>query len=327
MLIANSAYAHSGRTNANGCHNDRKNGTGLHCHTRPKLPTTPTIPIPPPLPTPEPELTILPEANQNNAVLRGSVTELSSNYISQSADLSCVQTNKGAYNVRLLLTSSGFCVFSSTEVQLCTEYSSRFSFLTSILTIFNINVDGIRYQAGLEQNSQGCFSPFYSHNKEDIQQTDVVYDRAQWGGWLDEDGDCSDTRSEVLKSFNQAETNSDRTCILSVGSWLDPYSGENFTNPSELDIDHIVPLTFAHEHGAANWSPELKARFYNDTENLLAVSVTENRSKGGKSPEQWMPTNTSYHCIYVNSFLYIVDKYHLDLPSTERKNIGKQCSN
>jgi hypothetical protein len=41
------AYAHSGRTNAQGCHNDRKNG-GYHCHnggtTRASAPThTPSV--------------------------------------------------------------------------------------------------------------------------------------------------------------------------------------------------------------------------------------------------------------------------------------------
>ena len=30
-VLAASLYAHSGRTNASGCHNDNKNG-GYHCH-------------------------------------------------------------------------------------------------------------------------------------------------------------------------------------------------------------------------------------------------------------------------------------------------------
>lgn len=31
-LLATSAFAHGGGLNAEGCHNDRKGGTGYHCH-------------------------------------------------------------------------------------------------------------------------------------------------------------------------------------------------------------------------------------------------------------------------------------------------------
>jgi hypothetical protein len=37
-LTENSVNAHGGRTNADGCHNDRKNG-GYHCHNSGTTPT------------------------------------------------------------------------------------------------------------------------------------------------------------------------------------------------------------------------------------------------------------------------------------------------
>ena len=40
FLLANTAYAHGGGLNAEGCHNDRQNG-GYHCHRSP-APSAPT---------------------------------------------------------------------------------------------------------------------------------------------------------------------------------------------------------------------------------------------------------------------------------------------
>ena len=98
-----------------------------------------------------------------------------------------------------------------------------------------------------------------------------------------------------------------------------------FYDASDLDIDHVVALAYA--HGGANWSSELKKQFYNDMENLLPVSASSNRSKGSRGPDEWMPDNVNYHCQYVDTFLYVVDKYHLDLTDTERSNINSQCVN
>jgi len=92
-----------------------------------------------------------------------------------------------------------------------------------------------------------------------------------------------------------------------------------------LDIDHIVPLSYAHSHGAENWPKALKEQFYNDLSNLLPVSKGAFQSKAGKSPTEWMPSNTEYHCVYVNAFLYVVDKYDLDVTSTERMAIKSKC--
>jgi len=39
LLAANHAVAHSGGLNAEGCHNDRKNG-GYHCHRAPATPAS-----------------------------------------------------------------------------------------------------------------------------------------------------------------------------------------------------------------------------------------------------------------------------------------------
>ena len=78
------------------------------------------------------------------------------------------------------------------------------------------------------------------------------------------------------------------------GKWLDPYTGQIFTNPGDLDIDHMVPLAEAHRSGADTWTAEQREDYANDlfhTDGLIAVSASANRSKGSRDPSQWLWTS------------------------------------
>ena len=107
------------------------------------------------------------------------------------------------------------------------------------------------------------------------------YDRSEFGGWSDEDGDCQNTRHErlIARSLDHVELSGDG-CFAVTGRWYDPYTGNTYTAAGELDIDHVVPLFYAWERGAAYWDPEKQRRFANDAANLLPVSAVANRSKG-----------------------------------------------
>ncbi len=94
--------------------------------------------------------------------------------------------------------------------------------------------------------------------------------------------------------------------------FYDPYSGKIFYKPDDLEVDHIVPLSLAHKLGGYLWTPQQKKSFANDTENLILVSKTCNRSKGSKSISSWLPKNKSYHTEYTKRYKYIIQKYHLD---------------
>ncbi len=139
------------------------------------------------------------------------------------------------------------------------------------------------------------------------------YDRAKFSSWTDPDGDCQATRSEMLiAQSTRAVTLTATGCSVAAGKWADPYSGRSFTAARELQIDHVVPLKWAWDHGAAFWSDARRDAFALDPRNLLIVSGSLNASKGAQDPLNWMPPDRSYHCTYLREFSAIVAEYRLE---------------
>lgn len=67
------------------------------------------------------------------------------------------------------------------------------------------------------------------------------------------------------------------------------YCGEEFSDYNKFDWDHIVPLAYAHEHGAYTWTHEQKVDFAHDFEVGVLSCAKCNRGKGAKGPSEWMP--------------------------------------
>ena len=146
---------------------------------------------------------------------------------------------------------------------------------------------------------------YYQNNyKNDI---GGEYNREDWGNWIDEDGDGLNTRHEVLAEESLIKPVISNNKVVS-GKWFDKYTGKYFTNPSDLDIDHLVPLKNAYISGASNWSKKKKSRYYNYLKydnHLIAVSKSANRNKSDKSPVDWLPPNEEYQCEYVREWFKI----------------------
>lgn len=154
----------------------------------------------------------------------------------------------------------------------------------------------------------------------------ALYDRDDWPHWSDLDGDCLDTRAEVLIRDSQGPVTYRQggKCIIHAGKWVDPYTGQRWTLASDLDTDHIVPLKWAYQHGSVSWTRAQKERFANDLENLLAVEDNLNQSKGAKGPDKWMPPLTKFHCRYLDAWERILIKYELAYSSKEKTAIQTQ---
>jgi uncharacterized protein DUF1524 len=163
---------------------------------------------------------------------------------------------------------------------------------------------------------------------------DADYSRKFFGsGWLDTDRDCLNTRSEILLSLSTGVVPifNERECIVIRGKWFDAYDNKYIRDASKVDIDHIVPLKWAWEHGANTWSLDLRKQFANDLRFIIPVSSSLNRSKGAKPPTDWMPPNSGFRCQYVTIFKRAILVYDFQLSALERNALDalyvNECAN
>jgi len=155
------------------------------------------------------------------------------------------------------------------------------------------------------------------------------YSREKFGsGWADADKDCQDSRQEALieQSSSPVTFKDGRDCKVLTGRWISPYSNRVILNASEIDIDHVVPLKWAWEHGADKWTQERREQFANDPVNLLSVEASLNRQKGAKGPTDWLPPEGL--CGYVARFKRLVVRYRLEMGLVEDRKVSQildQC--
>ncbi|MFD9540880.1 DUF1524 domain-containing protein [Streptomyces sp. NPDC060022] len=149
-----------------------------------------------------------------------------------------------------------------------------------------------------------------------------TYDRALFPHWITISGTC-DTRETVLKRDGSGVV-TDSSCAATSGSWYSPYDGATWHAASDLDIDHMVPLSEAWASGAWAWSTSQRQNFANDRTRpqLLAVTDNVNQSKGDQDPGTWWPSVTSYKCTYARAWVQVKYYYGLKVDSTEKSALS-----
>jgi hypothetical protein len=147
------------------------------------------------------------------------------------------------------------------------------------------------------------------------------YSRSLFKHWVDADGDSCDTREEVLIAESTSRAQVDAYgCKVIEGDWLSPYDNVAHTNPSELDIDHMIPLKEAWDSGAWAWSAMKRQLFANDltdARSLIAVTAGQNRSKSDRDPSNWLPPQTQYRCTYLAEWVAIKSHWKLSMDQSE----------
>jgi hypothetical protein len=154
------------------------------------------------------------------------------------------------------------------------------------------------------------------------------YKRSAFGdAWADVDGNHCDTRNDVLA---RDLTNVVRTdnCNVASGVLQDRYTGKTIDfvrGKSKVDIDHVVPLSYAFQQGAGDWTASKRQALANDMDNLLAADSSANRTKGDKGPSEWMPSNSSFRCDYGKRFAAVAVKYDLPITQADFNTIQAAC--
>lgn len=143
------------------------------------------------------------------------------------------------------------------------------------------------------------------------------YDRDHFAGWVDDDGDCVNTRHEVLQSEAVDFSMNTEGCAVASGEWFDPYTDRTYTNPRDLDVDHVVALADAWVSGAWAWADELLDRFSNDLGNLNAIAAGENRSKSARGPADYSPTAPAARCEYLVQYATVKIDWQLSITTED----------
>ena len=157
------------------------------------------------------------------------------------------------------------------------------------------------------------------------------YDRDLFQHWIDADGDGCSTRNEVLLAEADDPPTVSGTCTLSGGRWFSYYDRVSWTNPADLDIDHMVPLAEAWDSGARTWTSTVRRDFANDLgdyRSLVAVTDNVNQSKGDQDPGTWLPQYD--RCRYLREFVAVKHRWRLTVDSSEKAamtSLASSCTN
>jgi len=149
----------------------------------------------------------------------------------------------------------------------------------------------------------------------------IGYSRSLFVHWIDADGDGCDTRHEVLIAEAVVEPKVGPHCALTGGRWRSLYDGLVFTDPSKLQIDHVVALAEAWDSGASAWTPARREAYANDLDApfaLIAVSAATNQAKSDNDPADWLPPAAADECPFLSAWL--ATKVRWDLAVDQREH-------
>lgn len=146
------------------------------------------------------------------------------------------------------------------------------------------------------------------------------YSRSEFGGgWANIQG-CSVRQVILYRDLNNVTMNDE--CRVGSGVLDDPYTGKqiefNSSNPSSVQIDHVVALSDAWQKGAQLLTAEERKSLANDPIELLASDGPANQNKGDSDAASWLPPNKPFRCEYVARQIAVKVKYRLWVTQAEK---------
>lgn len=162
------------------------------------------------------------------------------------------------------------------------------------------------------------------------------YQRELFGpAWADDavdvlwSGNGCRTRDDILARDLDGPVKRD-ACVVVSGSYMDPYTTEPVhfgkADADDSPIDHVVPLSFAWQMGADQWSADKRLQFANDPLNLVLTTRPVNQAKGDSDPASWLPPNKAIRCSYAERFAMVSLKYGLPVTPADKPIMLSQCA-
>ena len=143
-----------------------------------------------------------------------------------------------------------------------------------------------------------------------------------------------DTRNDILRRDLREIVVKPGThdCVVLSGVLVGPYSGQRIDfrrgrgSSSLVQIDHVVALSDAWQKGAQQLPRDRRVELANDPLNLLAVSGSENQSKGDGDAATWLPPLRTSWCGYVSRQVLVKHRYQLWVTAAEHAAIDRILS-
>ena len=147
---------------------------------------------------------------------------------------------------------------------------------------------------------------------------------AQEFGWRVSDSACDVREAALMRDGEDVVVG--EGCDVESSRWIDPYTTQTYTDPLDIDIDHLVPLANAYRSGASGWDEAERERYANDPDNLLSVEDNANQEKGDKGPEAWKPPNRAIWCSYARDWISVKSSYDLTINPQEKASLKQMLS-
>lgn len=90
-----------------------------------------------------------------------------------------------------------------------------------------------------------------------------------------------------------------------------------YTDPGEVDVDHIVPLREAWQSGITSTDSYLEP-FGGDPANLWLMTDNLNQSKSDQDIAEWVPPSPAALCVYVDRWVTVKSAYQLTADPAEQ---------
>ncbi len=163
------------------------------------------------------------------------------------------------------------------------------------------------------------------------------YERDEFGyAWMDSaDGvplarNGCDTRNDLLQRDGEdVRFRSGSDCVVISMTLHEPYTATTIEwrkqKATEVQIDHMVPLSYSWQMGAARWSEDKREQLANDPLNLIPAEGRSNSSKGDSGPASWLPPSKQIRCAYVVRFAQVSLKYEMPVTAPDKEMMLRQC--